>query len=254
KSTKEEIPQDVLAQETIRDHVLYAMACGAIPGPFIDLAAVTAVQIDMLQKLANIHGLDYSEASSRALIGALAGNMLTKVGSSLFKIIPGIGTLIGMASQVVISGASTYALGDVFHRHASEGGTFENMNMEVLKKYYEQKYEEGKQKAADWKEEVENEIEEVQIEIKNATEGSPKDDQSIALQKLKELGELKEKGVISAREFTAMKKQIKEEFKEAGESKAAPKKASPKKPAAKKPVARKKPAPKKKTDTDKKEE
>ncbi|RQH16678.1 hypothetical protein D5R40_33860 [Okeania hirsuta] len=44
---------------------------------------------------------------------------------------------------------------------------------------------------------MENEVKEVEIEIKKATEEAtaPKDDQSVALQKLKELGELKEKGV-----------------------------------------------------------
>lgn len=257
KSTKEEIPQNVLAEEIIRNHVLYAMGGSVIPIPLLDLAAVTAIQLDMLKQLANLHELDYSETSGKALVGALTGNMMIRIGSSLFKAIPGIGTVLGGISQVVLSGAATYALGDVFNRHATEGGNFQDLDMEVLKKYYEERYEEGKKKAAEWKEEMENEVKEVEIEIKKAAEeaSAPKDDQSVALQKLKELGELKEKGVISAQEFTAMKKQIKEEFKDAGSEpkKAAPKKPAAKKPAAKKPTARKKAAPKKKTDTDKKE-
>merc|ERR1711976_235591 len=184
----------------------------------LDLAAVTAIQLDMLKQLANLHELDYSATSADALGGALTGNMMIRIGSSLFKAIPGIGTVLGGISQVILSGAATYALGDVFHRHATEGGNFQDLDMEVLKKYYEERYEEGKKKAAEWKEEMENEVKEVEIEIKKAAEEAtaPKDDQSVALQKLKELGELKEKGVISAQEFTAMKKQIKEEFKDAG--------------------------------------
>lgn len=263
KSTKDEVPQAILSQEIIRDHVMYAMGGSLIPIPLLDLAAVTAIQLDMLKQLANVYDLDYSETSGKALVGALTGNMMIRVGSSLFKVIPGIGSILGGISQVVLSGAATYALGDVFVRHATEGGTFQDLDIEVLKKYYEEKYEEGKKKAAEWKEEMEKDFKEVEIEIKEVVEDAvdkveeviEKDDQSVALQKLKELGELKEKGVISASEFASMKKQIKEEFKEAGKpatkKPAAKKSAAKKKPAAKKPTARKKAAPKKKPNTDK---
>ncbi|RQH16679.1 hypothetical protein D5R40_33865, partial [Okeania hirsuta] len=65
----------------------------------LDLAAVTAIQLDMLKQLANLHELDYSETSGKALVGALTGNMMIRIGSSLFKAIPGIGTVLGGISQ-----------------------------------------------------------------------------------------------------------------------------------------------------------
>ena len=37
------------AENIIRNHVIWACAAGMVPVPFVDLAAVTAIQLDMLK-------------------------------------------------------------------------------------------------------------------------------------------------------------------------------------------------------------
>ena len=190
------------AREIIQRHVMYSMGGSLIPIPLIDLAAVTAIQLDMVKQLANLYQADYSESSGKAIIAALTGSIFARIGASIIKGIPGIGTILGGISLVALSGAATYALGEVFIQHLEGGGSMKDFDAEAYKDYYKDRYEEGKQKAEEWKKEAD--------EAKETAE--QEDPQAVALQKLKELGELKEKGIITAKEFQEMKKKIKSEF------------------------------------------
>ena len=111
--------------EVIRQHMGFAMAAGAIPFPVVDIAAVTAVQLDMLAKICRIHGVDYSEERGKTLMSSLLaaslGSWVGKLGASALKSIPGIRTALGVGSQVVLAGATTYAIGRVFHTHFRKG-------------------------------------------------------------------------------------------------------------------------------------
>ena len=190
------------AKEIIRRHVIYSMGGSMIPIPLLDLAAVTAIQLDMVKQLANLYQADYTESSGKAIIAALTGNIFARIGASIIKGIPGIGTLLGGISLIALSGAATYALGEVFVQHLEGGGSMKDFDAEAYKDYYKDRYEEGKEKAQQWKKEAD--------EAKETAE--QEDPQAVALQKLKELGELKEKGVITAKEFQEMKKKIKTDF------------------------------------------
>ena len=44
-----------MADDTIDSHVLWAMGAGAIPIPFLDTAAVTAIQLNMFKELCMIY-------------------------------------------------------------------------------------------------------------------------------------------------------------------------------------------------------
>ena len=101
------------AERIIRSHVLWAMGGGLIPIPLVDIAAVTGIQLDMLKQLAVLHDVDYSASSGKAFISALSGSTFAALGSSLVKVIPGIGTFLGVLSMSALSGASTYAVGQV---------------------------------------------------------------------------------------------------------------------------------------------
>ncbi|MEL6675365.1 MAG: DUF697 domain-containing protein [Bacteroidota bacterium] len=193
---------ETAAQEIIRQHTLYAMGGSLIPIPILDLTAVTAIQLDMVKQLCNLYKIDYSESSGKAFISALTGSIMARIGASLIKGIPGIGTVLGIVSLAGLSGAATYALGEVFLRHLSEGGTFKDFDAEAYQKYYQERYEEGKQQAKTWKDEADAAKAEAEV-----------DPQAASLQKLKELGELKAAGHITKKEFDEMKKKIVGEFK-----------------------------------------
>jgi uncharacterized protein (DUF697 family) len=136
--------RDLVADQTIRKHVAYSMIGGAVPVPVVDLAAVTAVQLDMLKRLAEIYEVELDARSARvfvtSLTTALAGNALGRVAASFVKVIPGIGSLAGGLASLLATGASTFAVGNVVQRLFSEGKSFDDIDASALKaearKYY----------------------------------------------------------------------------------------------------------------------
>ncbi len=160
------------AEDIIRKHTAYSMAGSLIPIPVLDLAAVTAIQLDMVKQLAHLYGSDYSEDSGKALIAALTGNLFVRIGASFVKGIPGIGSILGGITLVGLSAAATYALGNVFWKHVGDGGSLLDMKPEDYKEFFRERYEEGKQKAEEWKNEAQSTAKDIYIDF---TEEIPKD-------------------------------------------------------------------------------
>jgi len=92
-----------------------------------------------------------------------------------------------------LSGASTYALGEVFQSHFESGGTFLDFDVTRLKRMYDEKFEKGKEMA----EEINKEQQVKETKAKAAEKDK--------LQRIKELSELKEKGHLTAAEFDKLK-------------------------------------------------
>lgn len=113
---------DERINEIIDKYIIYSMTAAAIPVPAMDIAAVTGVQLKMIDSLANEFEADYEEDIGKSVILALTGASIPKMGASLIKIIPGFGTIAGTGAQVILSRASTYALGRVFAAHFQSGG------------------------------------------------------------------------------------------------------------------------------------
>lgn len=124
------------------------MGAGLIPVPFVDLVAISGVQLKMLSQLSKVYGIEFHENTGKALIGSLLGYLLPKglaggaVGS-LLKAIPVVGPIMGLPSLVVFCGASTYALGRVFLQHFASGGTFLSFDPARVKEHFEREYQEG---------------------------------------------------------------------------------------------------------------
>ena len=142
----------------IRHHVWSAMALGLIPLPFIDLAAVTAVQLNLLRKLAQEYGIKFFDEKGKNIVSALVGGAIPAtagptLGASLSKLIPGLGQTFGVITLPILAGATTYAVGKVFIQHFASGGTFLTFDPEKVKAYYEDMLKEGQQVAAAMKSE-----------------------------------------------------------------------------------------------------
>lgn len=182
------------AQETIQHHVLWSMGAGSVPLPILDIAAVTAVQLDMLKQLSKIYGVDYQESSGKSLISAIAGSTLARLGASFIKSIPGIGSLLGGISMVVLSGASTYAMGQVFIRHFESGGSFFDFDIGKGKKVYEEEFKKGKEYASG-------------VQTKDT-----KSNKAEVFAKLDKLVKLKNNGVITEAEFKSKKEELLKEL------------------------------------------
>lgn len=176
----------------IQQHVLWACAAGALPVPLVDLAVVTAIQLDMLKQLANHFDIPYSEEQGKAWVTALSGSIAARLGGNILKMIPGVGSLLGGISMSIMSGASTYAVGQVAVQHFSMRGTFDDLDTEKAKSDFKEAYEEGKQYAKDVKAE------------KNKDQKAKKD----ILEILEQLSQLHEKGILSDEEFATKKADI----------------------------------------------
>lgn len=199
------------AESVIRNHMLLAMGVGFIPLPFMDVVAAGAVQLDMIRQLCKVYNVEFKENQGKAVVSALTTSILTKMGvRSALKLIPGIGTIIGGVALSVFNGASTYALGEVFRKHFDLGGTILDFDVERVRKTYKEKFEKGKTVVEDLKKETASQ---------KAQAAAPKPeptptpaDQNTVLERIKQLAEMKEQGIISSEEFEQMKKKLIEEF------------------------------------------
>lgn len=176
------------ANAIIRSHVLWAIGGGLIPIPLVDFAAVTAIQLEMLQQLAALYEVDYSKDTAKAFVSALTGTTIARIGASVLKAIPGLGSIIGGASMSVMSGASTYAVGKVAISMFSASRGFNDLNTEDLQNAYEQAYEQGKTYVS---------------HLQNR-----EDEAANIYQTLEKLGKLKNQGILSEEEFQAKKKEL----------------------------------------------
>ena len=140
------------AENLIKNHVMAAGALSVVPLPLLDIAAITAVQLRMIQKLAAMYGKTFSESPVRNTIAGLAGGVLghgagVLTALSLAKVIPGFGSLLGIVSMPVVVGASTYAIGRVYVRHFEEGGSIYDISVDSMKSFYKEQLDKGKQVA-----------------------------------------------------------------------------------------------------------
>lgn len=216
--------KDRHADTVIRNHVLWSMGASyVIPLPIADVFAVSALQLDMIRQLCRIYDIDFAETQGKAIVSSLTTSTMARAGArSLIKLVPGLGTVVGGITVAAINGASTYALGQVFRRHFSTGGTFLDFDTERLKKMYQEQFEKGKSVATKWKEEADAAEKEdtkgteaskpaAPSPAPEATEKAAKAEASSTdadLARLKELGELLKQNIISKKEFEAMKKKI----------------------------------------------
>lgn len=115
------------AMAIVRRHVPWSAGAGIIPLPGVDLAALIAVQLRMLARIADLYGVPFREQAAKSLLAstlgaALPGSLAGGVASA-FKAVPVLGTLAGIATLPALGAAATYAVGRVFVTHFESGGT-----------------------------------------------------------------------------------------------------------------------------------
>jgi uncharacterized protein (DUF697 family) len=206
------------AETIIRNHVLWSMGAGLlIPVPVADVLAVSALQLDMIRQLCRVYQVDFAETQGKAVVTALTSSTLAKVGArSLIKFIPGIGQLVGGVASSIFNGASSYALGEVFKKHFESGGTILDFDPERLKKLYREKFEKGRQVAEQLKKEEEgkktSQASATPAATQAAAPNTPESTGGSVVDRLKELAQLRDQGIISAEEFEQLKKKAIQQY------------------------------------------
>ena len=163
-----------------------------MPVPILDIVAVAAIQSDLVKQLASLYGVDYSNSGGKAFVAGLTGGTFARVGASAVKLVPGIGTLVGGMSMSVMSGASTYAVGQVAQHYVAAGTNLPNVDLNEAKERYKEEFEQGKQVASDLEEHKKASNETYQV----------------AMDTIGNLEKLRDDGLVSEAEFEVLKQKL----------------------------------------------
>jgi len=133
---------DHLASEHVANGIIYkytaiASGAGLIPIPFLDLMALSGIQLKMLYDLGKLYNYDFDEHRVKSIIGTLTASLpahaMIKTSTTLFKLIPVVGPLLGGVSGYLYSSACTYALGKIFSVHFASGLSLLTFDVEKIK-------------------------------------------------------------------------------------------------------------------------
>lgn len=196
-SEREKIKKSIKANSIIKNHMVWSMGAGLLPVPIADIFAVSAVQIDMVRQLSKIYDVDFSESEGKAMISALTASGLSRLGARAFKFVPVVGTILGGATMAALSGASTFAIGEVFKKHFETGGNFLDFDPSKVKDFYKEQFNKGRKMAK-----------KMEPKQNSSSEENVKHDTNESLNQLTELVKLRDTGVINETEFNIMKKRI----------------------------------------------
>ena len=152
-TSTEGVVRALAAEGEIKSYTMATIAASVVPVPLFDIAAITAIQARMIQKLSHLYGQEFSEHAVRNTVTALAGGALgygvgATVALSMFKLVPGIGWIVGSATMPIITGATTYAIGRVYAKHFESGGSVATLRAEAMRSYYKEQLQKGKELAA----------------------------------------------------------------------------------------------------------
>ncbi len=138
------------ADNIVKNNIITAMASGLIPVPLFDIISLTNIHFHMIQTLAEHYEVPVDDITRSLVTSLITGSLpvATMLGlGSLFKGVPGIGTLAGSGSVSVLSGAVSFALGQVFIRHFENGGTLKDFDPEAARDYFSEQLKSGKEVA-----------------------------------------------------------------------------------------------------------
>lgn len=193
------------AEEVVNQHITWAAGAGFIPLPIADVAAVAAVQIDMIKSLCTIYNRDYDHLAGKALISSIAGGLMPRVVSSVFRKVPVIGFALGGLAMSAIASFSTYAIGSLFIKHFEKGGTLLDIDVAYFKRNYQRIMDQTREQATQFGDKYSQLMHQIENPVKlkfNVPFLKTNKD------KLAELQELKEEGVITEFEYEERRQKI----------------------------------------------
>ena len=147
-------PIDELQRAKVESAINYSMllsgGVGIVPIPLVDFVGVTAIQLALIKQLSALYGVEYTASATKRTISAIIGGAIPAFGSmtvaSWVKVIPVVGSVLGGSAMMLLSGASTYAIGHVFANHFEKGGTILDIEASQVKEQFKGYYETGKTK------------------------------------------------------------------------------------------------------------
>jgi uncharacterized protein (DUF697 family) len=172
------------AEKTVRRHMYGAFCAGMIPIPIVDIATLTAVQLDLVRKLTAVYEVPFSKNTVRNIVSSLlAGALPTVIGpylASMLKAIPFFGFGLGLATVPVVSVAATYAVGQIFIRHFESGGTLLTFDTEKAKDIFGELVKQGMKQASEMKKGVgKSSLEDDSVPVSIIEEGAEEENSTV---------------------------------------------------------------------------
>jgi len=138
----------------IQKNTLWALGAGVVPFPLFDIVAITGVQVKMLKELSEVYGLTFRAELVKKSVGSLASGLGsvalgTALGGSLAKLVPAVGTALGVITLPLVAAAFTRATGRIFQMHFEAGGTLLDFNPTHMRDYFKQEFENAKSAVAE---------------------------------------------------------------------------------------------------------
>jgi len=145
----------LLADNIIKNYVIMAMGTGLIPSSIIDIVGITALEVKMIGDLARVYRFPVPRRLVCykiliSLIGSIGPVYFSSKMHSALKSVPLIGHAVYVGMLSLTGGAAMYAVGKTFQKHYESGGTFLSSENSVLKKFFKEKYQEGKTAVAEY--------------------------------------------------------------------------------------------------------
>ncbi len=134
------------AEKIIRNHVLWAIGISSVPIPFLDVIGVTAIHMDMLRQLTSLYDVDFDQHKGKAMITSLVSTTLAGSISAGTHIVGERGRAISRISTIILQGAVTYAIGQLFLSAFDQGAkSLFDVNIDDSGEFFEDAVEKGRE-------------------------------------------------------------------------------------------------------------
>jgi len=115
----------------------------AVPNTVLEYVVISGIQAKMLQEVSKVYGVPFKADAVKVIVGSILGGsvayFLSDFYSSWIRSIPIVGKPISFLTEPAIAYVTTYAVGLVFLEHFERNGSFQNIDLESIKKSIKEK-------------------------------------------------------------------------------------------------------------------
>jgi len=140
--------QQKQAVQVVNRYKWFSAGAGLIPIPYLDGAAVSALQLKMLAEISKIYSVPFQENLGKAAIASLASFVITHAAAfgALAKAVPGLSAVAAPATAAFAWGYS-WAVGNLFIQHFESGGTLLDFDPQRFRGYFKSQFDIGQKTA-----------------------------------------------------------------------------------------------------------
>ena len=135
------------ADKVIKKHAMLATGAGLIPINGLDVAALTAVQVSMVQRLADIYTIPYEHQQIRIIVTSAIASIFSRLASygvsEFFHPFQSMGNIADELTNAAVSGFFTVASGEIYKAHFAEGLSFDTLDFSQYFSYFKEQIEAG---------------------------------------------------------------------------------------------------------------